>query len=128
MKHIFFVLFFCLVIFGCKKHPFDYRNKFLGNYKFNVHKYDSEGGITTLDTTIYNGEITYGSDKNTIYITYSKNSHFETSLNEDGQLGMYSKSNIYGKFESTHHIIFRLEWKEMFGNYYIREVTGDRLK
>jgi len=116
------------VIFGCKKHPFDYRNKFLGNYKFNVHA-EEWSGVKTWDTTYtYNGRIYYDSRKNTIRILYAEKYSLKPVLKEDGTLYIYSEYCSYGKFESNSNIRFRVEWEESFGNHYIHEVAGDRIK
>src|SRR5258708_941938 len=90
MKRIFLLIFCCLTIFGCKKSIFDYRSKFIGDYNFVVHETAwifNKG--TILDTVYsYNGNVGYGSDENTISITFSQNMTVDPTIYEDGTLNI----------------------------------------
>jgi hypothetical protein len=79
-----------LLLTSCEKQLFDYRNKYLGNWKFDVS--DSHEVFNTIqgfhDTTIlitYQGEIKYGSENKTILFqsqSYSK----EFTIDKNGNI------------------------------------------
>ena len=123
MKNKFIILFCCLIMFGCKKNPFDYRNKYLGNYNFVVHETAWVLAIgTTLDTTFsYNGKVSYGSDEHTVLINFSKNVSIEPVIYEDGYL------EVYGEFESTKRVSFGFRSGGLGGGS-TWNVTGEKTK
>ncbi len=96
---------FCLLLFAqCKKNPFNYRTKYLGDYTFTVHKilWSMSPLGTNIDTNyFYDGKIEYGTIKNTMLIHFSENNTVEVIVSKDG---LISNDNDYdpvtGKFES----------------------------
>ena len=74
IKHqtlILITLISVLVLVSCEKQLFDYRNKYLGNWKFEVsysHEVfnTTQGFHDTTEVNIYLGEIKYGSEDNKI--------------------------------------------------------------
>ncbi len=107
MKKIFFV-FCCVILFSCKKHPFDYRAKYIGNYNFTFHYVRGLPPPYHVDTTYYDtGKINYGSDINKISIYFSGGNKNEFVLYEDGTL---AESDYYydasGEFASSNDIIY----------------------
>lgn len=112
MKKIIFI-FFCFSILSCKKTPFDYRNKFTGNYNFTIQEHSVYGifPVTVHDTTYTNeGKIEIGSDENDVLIS-PQNISLQATIYEDGTLSGYYNNNGKGEFSSTK------EMKYTFGNY-----------
>ncbi|HVA98494.1 MAG TPA: hypothetical protein VNG53_06330 [Bacteroidia bacterium] len=97
----FLLLGFCFILFGCQKKPFDYRNKFLGDYTFVTHVHSVYGisPVIIHDTTYTNdGKIWYGSDENKVSISFSGGGTSEFTIYEDGTL---EGNGCSGEFEST---------------------------
>ena len=89
IKATLLIVFCCFLIYGCKKHH-DYRDKFLGNYRFAIHLQTYMGiappNYSTTDTTYYyNGKIELGTRENTVLIFFTEQS---------------SSNNWYEPFES----------------------------
>ena len=66
-----FTIISILILVSCEKQIFDYRNKYLGNWKFEVtisHEvYNATQGFhDTTERNNYQGEIKYGSENNKI--------------------------------------------------------------
>jgi hypothetical protein len=105
MKKYLAAIFFILCLTGCEKHPDDYRDKYLGDYTFNIHETGntSSGSIDTVYN--YNGKITYGNDDHGITIyCFPGGSYVNITLNEDGSLSGW----FTGKFINTNEIIFTI--------------------
>lgn len=84
---------------GCQKHPSDFRTKFLGDYIFSFHCSSIQPTGVSLDTTfIQDGKIGYGTDRNSILISFSDGESSEFVIYEDGTL---EKGGCIGEFEST---------------------------
>jgi hypothetical protein len=118
----------CLMIFGCKKNPFDYRSKFIGNYNFVVHEIVWEGGTMLLDSTYsFFGNVTLGSISSTVMINFKDNFSIEPKVFEDGSLeGPESHTlHLSGEFESTKEVKFKYSNGGLGGggNY---DVTGNK--
>ena len=126
MKNKLFILLFLSLIYGCQKKPFDYRNKFIGNYNFSVHKrtWSTLGPVTETDYN-YTGTISYGNyNDNAINIIFLDDKNVEPILYEDGSLKFQA---LKGEFESTKKLHFLL------GNYALGggttyEVSGEKIK
>ncbi len=102
MKKIFTGFIFCLLLFGCKKEKFDYRNKFIGDYNFSIHT--TAWGSQTMDTTYsYNGSIKSSTTDDKINIYFLENYSLEPIIYEDGSLvlNMTYSYHFKGEFEST---------------------------
>jgi hypothetical protein len=134
LKRLYFLLicFCCIAQFGCEKHPFDYRNKYLGNYNFTVHETEWTYSLgTTLDTTYaYIGEVSYGSDENTVSISYTENYSATTVVNEDGSLKCYSGTGsigFCGEFESKSTVAFDYSYGGLGGGATFN-VYGEKCK
>jgi hypothetical protein len=71
------------VITGCKKP--DYRNKYLGNWIFEIQSTTVKDGPVSLgsDTSIYNGEIKYGEVADEILLQFQENRHSAVTLRID---------------------------------------------
>lgn len=103
-------LIICLLLFGCKKNPFDYRSKFIGNYIFSAHitTFNVYGpGIYTDTTYSYNGNVASSSYNDCVKVYFSENIFVEPIIYEDGTLeGKSYYQYFVGEFESTKKIKF----------------------
>lgn len=111
MKKCFIVLFCFIALAGCKKNPFDFRSKYLGNYNFSIHRTAWTLSGPTLDTTyFYTGEVEKGSETNTAIISFSESVSIETDIYEDGTISVNHPphQSLQGEFESAKEVKFKL--------------------
>lgn len=108
MKKIFLYAIFCQLILGCKKNPFDYRTKYVGDYSFTIHYSSWSPFYGQFDTTYsIDGKIDYGSIKNTISIIYSGSTSPQMfTIYEDGTI----EDDCKGEFESANKIKYSCYW------------------
>jgi hypothetical protein len=103
MKKFTIFIFIVIFLYGCKKDPFDYRSKFIGDYNFVIHaktSYGIQGNMYNFDTTYtYPGKIDFGPNENTIQISYPDLVY--PVLYEDGTM---SGNGYRGEFESENKI------------------------
>ena len=107
-KIVVFLAFSILLIAGCKKNPFDYRTKYIGDYDF-LRNYTSwvTGGSTTSGTISKTGRVEYG-DKGEINIIFDANdpTHYNVyKIDRDGNL-TYTSGGDAGKFESKNKVYY----------------------
>ena len=123
MKKYLIITLICILIFGCKKNPFDYRAKYLGDYSFAIHS-SSWNPLSQLDTTYtMQGKIDYGSDKNTISIFFSGSSvPQEFTIYEDGTI---ENGGCGGEFESANKIKYSCYWASP-GAHASKTVDGEK--
>jgi|GEM_PF-2041076 len=113
----------CLIILGCKKHPFDYRNKFLGDYHFSIAISSWDPANGSYDTTYTNdGKIWYGSNQNSILISFSGGESTELTIYEDGTL---EANNCTGEFESLRKLKYQCTYQSPAAHSYYG-VTGEK--
>lgn len=111
MKKIFFLLLLSSLLWSCKKNLFDYRNKFIGDYNFLVHKTAWSLSGPFIDTTYsYQGRIQIGSASDKIFINFSEITSMETYIYEDGtvSISFSPHQSLIGEFESTKALKFIL--------------------
>jgi len=114
----------CLLITACKKHPMDYRNKFLGDYTFSVHFSRWQMGSGSFDTTYNsNGSVACGNDDHSVAIALTGGPSFDFIIYEDGSLGPAGFS--IGEFESVQHVSFVWSSGGLGGGVYYA-ITGER--
>jgi hypothetical protein len=126
IKHLFVLILMLFLFIGCKKSPFDYRTKYLGDYRFTIHKLAWYAGNTHIDTIYYyEGRIDYGNDDNTIAI-YWRHENFADypNLFEDASIGNYG---CHGDFLSSTKVQFSSGYASSSSQltYY---VTGEKKK
>lgn len=121
-----------ILFFGCNKSPLDYRNKFTGNFAFEVHENSYTPGVQYDTTFLYEGSICYGSDKSTLLITYSSRDPLEFYIFEEGSLKYdgyfnpgYVSCGCAGLFHSLNSLSFSCNCGGLGGGVHI-EVTGNR--
>ncbi len=125
MKTKLILLILCFFMFGCKKNPFDYRTKYLGDYIFVVHNSSWNPTNGQFDTTYtVDGNVDYVSDKNSVLIS-SPTFSLQATVYEDGTLEGYWNNNGEGEFESTKKIKYHCGyyWPGGQSNSYI---TGEK--
>lgn len=111
MKNTILTLIVLVAMTACKKDPFDYRTKYVGDYNFVVERQTiaSPDGNVSDTTYTLEGTIDYGSDDNAISILFSGNNTPETfTLYEDGTIRMGTACS--GEFESTNRIKYSCYW------------------
>ncbi len=99
-----YVLTFVFCNIGCKKTPFDFRNKYCGDYNF-VYSYYSwqlNLGVYATDTINYSGKVYY-SIENKIEVDYNPNLSLELGITQDGNLSLPC-GTIIGKFEDDNNL------------------------
>ena len=122
----FLLLGFCFILFGCQKKPFDYRNKFLGDYTFVTHVHSVYGisPVIIHDTTYTNdGKIWYGSDENKVSISFSGGGTSEFTIYEDGTLD--GGEGCKGEFESTKKVQYSCYYASP-GSSVENDITGEK--
>lgn len=111
-RFIFLLLFSIFLNSGCKKNPFDYRTKYLGDYEF-VDSWSSWSMVGPSNSSGVNystGKVEYGNDK-TIRITLNSNNptyFHEFDIDRDGNLSLQSGGGSIGKFQSRKKVSFSL--------------------
>jgi len=104
MNKLITIVLISMTLLGCEKNPFDYRNKFIGDYNYTVHAKISNYPVIGhfLDTTYtYNGKVLLGTQDNAIIIYLSETRSVEPTIYEDGSLENLNLSySISGEFES----------------------------
>lgn len=96
---VLFLLTSILLTQGCKKNPFDYRTKYVGDYNFVTSYISSTGGTTTSGTLYSSGKVEYA-DKGLVKITIDNNSPTNYNICDVDRDGNLSNSCLKGKFES----------------------------
>ena len=129
MKHrpitLLLILLLFIVFYGCEKHPFDYRNKFIGDYDFSVHKNVWDVTGVNIDTYYnYSGKISYGSGDDEVRIKFLDDTETQCQLFEDGSLKFHYTR---GEFVSTKEVQFSSDYRSGGGGtqYF---VSGKRIK
>ena len=121
-KRIIFLLSLFAII-GCKKDPFDYRTKYIGDYTFLIHSKTYIMFDPPIDTSYYqDGYIGYGSEKDKIVISLSGKRATEYTIYEDGTIG---ENACRGEFESSKKIRYSCSWGSQATKIH-EEVTGEK--
>jgi hypothetical protein len=100
---IIIILFSALLNFSCEKRPFDFRNKYLGNYDF-VYSYSKwQLNLGVYDTISYTGKVYYD-DRDEISLDYNPNLTWVLGIDKDGNLSLPCGVTI-GKFENKNNLV-----------------------
>ena len=99
-----------------KKKLFNYRNKYLGNYEFEVHRYyfNVADSVSTDTLLFYSGEISYGDKDSTIKIQYLENNSIEPIVNKNGKLSSYGWY-FSGEFTNNDDVKFYMHYGGLGG-------------
>lgn len=85
----------------CEKERFDFRNKYVGTWNFEVETSNfnvPDIGDFSSDDYEYTGEIRYGETDNKINIIYGENYSIELAINKDGELSDFPTHYCSGNF------------------------------
>ncbi|MCF8299394.1 MAG: hypothetical protein K9J13_17730 [Saprospiraceae bacterium] len=105
---VYFFIISILIIIGCEKTPFDYRNKYCGEWDFtiNANSFNMTDSSSSDTVYYYKGEIWYENRKK-ISIEYLENIVLEFDINKDGEIFIDEYYDITGKFSDEHNVSFR---------------------
>ncbi len=115
MKKIISISFILAAFLSCKKIPFDYRNKFIGDYVFTKQYkffYPPNNFIDTIYPAKFNGYIHYGKESHQIEIYYDD---FINSIGDKEKLitqvyitrdGVFGGNSPTGKFTNQNELAF----------------------
>ena len=95
-----------LILFGCKKKPFDYRNKFIGdwNFKVNTSSFNTTTNYFHSDSLYYIGEIKYGDHKDELFIQYTSTNSLTLKIDKDDKLSDFPTQHSNGEFENKNKL------------------------
>ncbi len=117
MKSLTIFLFgvFLINSYGCKKTPFDYRNKYLGDWDLTTKWSTFNMSDSTSDHGEYSyvGEVWYD-DERKIKIRTSDFQTNDFDISEDGKLSILG-SNAYGEFSDDNNLEFYVSYGGMGG-------------
>jgi hypothetical protein len=116
--NLLWVLLLMIVLIGCKKEPFNYRNKFLGDWKFNVERFELNTdsiGYYYHDSLTYFGQIKYGNSKDQIHIEYSNDNSVNLTIDKENILSNFPSQYCSGAFEGHEKLHLYLKWGGLGG-------------
>jgi len=110
---------------ACKKVPFDHRNKYLGEWSFDVHysSFTMNEGVLYDYSETYKGEIVYGEEKSNIIIKYAADKSIELVIDEDEMLSGFPTHYCSGSFKDKKNLDLYLRWGGL-GGAVIHEIKG----
>jgi len=117
------------IFYNCEKSIFDYRHKYVGEWKFTTIQtdfhIDDTVGVYKIDTVYYNGSINYGEEREDLYIHYTKDRSLNLSVDKNGKL--YNSSINYGEgeFESKEKVCIRIKTGGL-GAWTKYDITGKK--
>lgn len=102
------IILIVLSAFGCKKRPFDFRNKYVGDYDitYSYSSWQLNSGVYNSDTLSTGGKVYYDK-KDQIIISYNTNSTLILGITKDGNLSLSCGTEI-GKFDNKNE--FRINY------------------
>lgn len=114
------IIFITIVLFSCcETESKDYRDKYIGNWKFNVEitEINTDSiGYYKHDTLTYLGKISYGVSYNKIEIQYTNKDNITLSINEQGELSDFpTPQYCNGQFDGENIIQLYLKWGGLGG-------------
>ncbi len=117
-RQIYWLLFGLVIIISCKKKPFDYRNKFLGDWVFKVDRTEINTdsiGYYYHDSLTFLGQIKYGSGDNDLLIEYSGDNSITLIIDKDDKLSDFPTQYCSGQFDENNTIHLFLRWGGLGG-------------
>jgi len=122
------VLFPAIVLFSaCEKKAFDYRNKYIGEWNFEVERrsyHMDTTGDHYWDTINYQGRIDYGAGGNELLVQYLADDNITISIDKDGNVA----SPCYhcnASFPDKKTLDMYLRWGGL-GEGYVHNVLGKK--
>ena len=112
------LFFLCLIFVSCKKKPFDFRNKIIGDWEFRVNRSELNTdslGYHHQDLLTYQGNIKYGSEKDEITIEYTPENSITLKMDKEKQLSGFPTHYSGGHFIGTDSLYLYLRWGGLGG-------------
>lgn len=112
------ILLLIVISFACCKKDRDFRDKYIGEWKFNVEitEFNTDNiGYYYHDSLTYTSTITYGDSDNDIKIKYTNDNSITLSLNEDCELSNFPTHYCSGNFKGDNKIHLYLRWGGLGG-------------
>ncbi len=111
------VTFLC-IFHGCQRELVDYRNKYVGNWIFNVEikEVNTDSiGCFSFDTVCFDGVICFGDEPNEILIHYTEENKVQLIVDEEGVLSGFPTHYCEGEFENDNNVYLYLRWGGLGG-------------
>lgn len=129
---VFFVICACVIVLNaCEKRLFDYRNKYCGDYYFEVSETLNTDAQSTITNTTYDGSISYTkeNERNEIMINYKPTSTGILILSTSGMLSESDSptSNLSGQFFGKDSLHYVFTYSISPGAAGSRTVSGKRI-
>jgi hypothetical protein len=111
-KYFTFLLLILFLISACEKIPFDWRNKYVGNYKFTYQEQNMSGCPFSADSITsgeYNGKIYYNGKKDgkdDLHIIFAGNTEVVTTLDVNDSIKGDCSGTLRGKFQDKKSVNF----------------------
>ena len=109
LKKIYIFISFVIIlttIYGCEKIPFDYRNKYCGDWNFTTEYQYFMMDSGSFDTVyIYDGRIWYN-ESGKINIEYRKDIILAFEINEQGEITSDAYYPVNGEFSDKNNLSF----------------------
>jgi hypothetical protein len=115
-KKIYWLLF--IIIISCNKKPFDYRNKYIGDWEFNIDITEfntSSVGYYYHDSLTYMGQIKYGNEDDNLLIEYSSNNSITLKIDKENILTGFPTAYCGGEFDGNNKLHLYLRWGGLGG-------------
>jgi hypothetical protein len=98
-KKLLYILLVSLGLTACKKNPFDYRSKYLGDYEFTttISSWNMISGVQPTETTVYNGSVSMSSLEGKIRINYMDGISTDVEVDREGNLSYPGSGKISKK-------------------------------
>ncbi len=124
-----FYFFAVMILFSCEKPVFDYRNKYVGDWKYTVViteiNTDSVGYFRN-DTIVYYGEITHADNKDKLVLNYTQSDSLELYINKDGNLSVEGFDYTDGNMTKD-ELNFYFRWGGI-GTFIEHDIVGKKLR
>ena len=118
----FFRMFFTFIsllvlITSCEKDESDYRNKYVGIWKFHVEKSSFNMGDSSSynDTIIYQGKLEHGEFENEIFIKYTDTDSLIFEIDKNGMFSELPTHYCSGEFIRLDSVHLFLRWGGLGG-------------
>ncbi|MHC1707452.1 MAG: hypothetical protein AB9842_08015 [Bacteroidales bacterium] len=129
-KNLLFSLFvvFSVILFSCEKHPFDYRNKYLGRWDFktNWSKVNVDSiGQSVYGNAYYFGEIDYGDSDNELIIRFMLDKEVTIEIDKTGRITNFGTTYGSGYFRGKDELSLYLRFGGL-GGWEEYNITGTK--
>lgn len=129
LKYFKYIIISFTIIIGCEKIPFDFRNKYCGNYDFEyrVIPWTTTNGFFPAIEGTYSGKVYYEkkAEADIILINFEENITFSFTINRQGKIISCGGS---GQFQKRKSVTFEYETSSCpaagHGGGYNYTVTG----